>query len=906
MSQICQLHGVRWAWVVFVGASLQALGLAQLSAAEPTGQVKSAAIFDTYREADGRGYFALKLTPTARQPATPPHDVVVLFDTSASQIGAYRDKALSALHSLLAGLTADDRVALLAVDVQTIKLTQTFSPPGGATMTQALAALDRRVPLGSTDMAVALDAALAAWPAARDPGRERAVIYIGDGFSVASLVPMDMLERIAGQYADRRVACTSYGIGPRVNAELLGALANHTGGMLVPDIEGALGRQVGGYLAAVARGSVIWPTTTDLPAAIKTSYPKKMPPLRFDRDSVLIGTLDLQAASSTQPLAIEMKGELAGKQVTLNWKTTPGEPQDENAYLAKVVEWAALSQGVALPTAGSASLADMRRWVTFGAQQLAQLGERALAVGRADEAAQLAGEAERLDPVNAQADVVCAAASRARRPAAEDLRMKPAPAPFTTAANTDAPADGQLLDDIERQKRVVQGFLWAEVTDALNHANSVMSVDPEGTRDQLKLLLEKVQRTAEVSPEARTQMVDRIELGLRAASRIATVKTELDLRQQQATAAAEARDRINRDLLIDQQKVDQLMSRFDALMAEERYRDAEVVAGLAEEMQPSQPGLRTAELTARTTAHTAGILGAREMRHKGGFDMLLGVELSNIPTADDPPIIYPDPGVWQLLSERRKKYKAVDLTDPGPSEAKILEALDEPTDMDFTEQPLADVVDYLRQRHGIEIQLDKKALTDAGVGSEVPITRSLKGITLRSALKLVLGEIDLTYVLRNEVLMITSKTEAENMLSTPRLSAGRPGRADRSSAQHEWSRRRRHGRRLLGQPDGRQHGWHGRRHGRYGDGRHGNGHGWHGRRHGRDGWHGRRHGIFLNDSFGLLGEPTNHALDRDKPGTGRRVPVGSSFSLSITARRGQAPIVAEQNRHQMSRSAKAD
>jgi hypothetical protein len=75
------------------------------------------------------------------------------------------------------------------------------------------------------------------------------------------------------------------------------------------------------------------------------------------------------------------------------------------------------------------------------------------------------------------------------------------------------------------------------------------------------------------------------------------------------------------------------------------------------------------------------------------------------------------------------------------------------------------VVDYLKQRHGIEIQLDKKALSDAGIGSDVPITRSFKGITLRSALKLLLGELDLTYVLKNEVLMITSRTEAENMLS---------------------------------------------------------------------------------------------------------------------------------------------
>src|SRR5581483_3575519 len=117
-------------------------------------------------------------------------------------------------------------------------------------------------------------------------------------------------------------------------------------------------------------------------------------------------------------------------------------------------------------------------------------------------------------------------------------------------------------------------------------------------------------------------------------------------------------------------------------------------------------------------------------------------------------------------TERRKKYKAVDLTQHGPNETKIPASLDERTELDFADQPLSDVIEYLQQRHEINIQLDNKALSDAGVGSDTPITRSIKNITLRSALKLLLSELDLTYVIRNEVLMITSKTEAENMLST--------------------------------------------------------------------------------------------------------------------------------------------
>jgi hypothetical protein len=103
---------------------------------------------------------------------------------------------------------------------------------------------------------------------------------------------------------------------------------------------------------------------------------------------------------------------------------------------------------------------------------------------------------------------------------------------------------------------------------------------------------------------------------------------------------------------------------------------------------------------------------------------------------------------------------------PRHVEARINAALDEPCELDFAEQPLSDVMDKLGEAHHVRIHLDSKALTDAGVGSDTPITRSITGVSLRTALKLLLSELDLTYLIRHEVLMITSKTEAENMLTT--------------------------------------------------------------------------------------------------------------------------------------------
>jgi hypothetical protein len=328
------------------------------------------------------------------------------------------------------------------------------------------------------------------------------------------------------------------------------------------------------------------------------------------------------------------------------------------------------------------------------------------------------------------------------------------------------PADGQLIDETDRRNRVSVGFFRAEVRNVLNHARDLMGANPEQAEATLKLLLDKVRGASEMTPDARAQLVAQIETALHSAHRQAQANAERQLRTQQAAAEREARDRIERELSLNEQKVDQVMARYNALMLEERYRDAEALAGVAEELTPGRAGLRGAELTARMTGYVADMNAVRDMRYKGIVDAAYQVELSHVPAADEPPIRYPEPEVWQLLTERRKKYKAVDLTQHGPNETKILAELDEQTELDFAEQPLTDVVDYLKQRHGIEIQLDQKALSDTGLGSDLPVTRAIKGITLRSALKLLLSELDLTYVIRNEVLLITSRTEAENMLST--------------------------------------------------------------------------------------------------------------------------------------------
>ncbi len=104
---------------------------------------------------------------------------------------------------------------------------------------------------------------------------------------------------------------------------------------------------------------------------------------------------------------------------------------------------------------------------------------------------------------------------------------------------------------------------------------------------------------------------------------------------------------------------------------------------------------------------------------------------------------------------------------PSAAEKKIEEALMSPTQMDFVETPLQDVVDYLKDLHQIEIQVDRKALDDVGLDpSTLPMRKNLKGISLRSALRLTLRDHELTYLIRDEVLLITTPKDAASRLTT--------------------------------------------------------------------------------------------------------------------------------------------
>lgn len=84
--------------------------------------------------------------------------------------------------------------------------------------------------------------------------------------------------------------------------------------------------------------------------------------------------------------------------------------------------------------------------------------------------------------------------------------------------------------------------------------------------------------------------------------------------------------------------------------------------------------------------------------------------------------------------------------------------------MEFTETPLEEVVNLLRDEYKVEIQMDDAAFDDLGIDSNEPVTCSLRNMRLNGALDLLLKKLDLTYVIEDGVLVITTNEEAETKL----------------------------------------------------------------------------------------------------------------------------------------------
>ena len=86
-------------------------------------------------------------------------------------------------------------------------------------------------------------------------------------------------------------------------------------------------------------------------------------------------------------------------------------------------------------------------------------------------------------------------------------------------------------------------------------------------------------------------------------------------------------------------------------------------------------------------------------------------------------------------------------------------------DIHFVDAELRAVVAWLSTQYNVPIFINTRELDDVGIGLDVPITLPrLQKLSLRSALRLVLQQLDLVFIVRDEGIVVTTPEDAEAKL----------------------------------------------------------------------------------------------------------------------------------------------
>jgi general secretion pathway protein D len=117
-------------------------------------------------------------------------------------------------------------------------------------------------------------------------------------------------------------------------------------------------------------------------------------------------------------------------------------------------------------------------------------------------------------------------------------------------------------------------------------------------------------------------------------------------------------------------------------------------------------------------------------------------------------------------ANKRSADPVIKLAKPPGPEATLEERLEAKGTFHVEELPLKEFVVALEGALDTSVVLATKKLEEAAINVETPVTYTLKNVRMKTALRLILGELGLTYVFHDNVLMITTPEDAGVQLVT--------------------------------------------------------------------------------------------------------------------------------------------
>ena len=246
------------------------------------------------------------------------------------------------------------------------------------------------------------------------------------------------------------------------------------------------------------------------------------------------------------------------------------------------------------------------------------------------------------------------------------------------------------------------------------------------------------------------------------------LKAQKDFLDQDGTAKNNKKNVIGQKMLAEDnrnKKVAEQMKLFNQSFKEGKYLEAESYAMRAQELDPDNAMAAAAINMAKTQRALVAVKNGKGDRESMVLTALNDAEKVGPSLNSERPL---DVGNDRKdLRDKRQPLTALSSPVRKSSAEKEIEGrLNQSVNLNFNNLPLKDVLEDIRAMYQINIVPDMAALEQEGISLERPVTLKLEQISLKSALNLMLRNVHLTWVVKDEVLQITTESQARGKMST--------------------------------------------------------------------------------------------------------------------------------------------
>jgi hypothetical protein len=321
------------------------------------------------------------------------------------------------------------------------------------------------------------------------------------------------------------------------------------------------------------------------------------------------------------------------------------------------------------------------------------------------------------------------------------------------AAGMVFPQSDPTLDEVRRREQIAAQALEQEIQTAIAAADKLKG-EPAKAKETLHAALERLKKDTTMDSIRNAKLQNTLN------ERIKSADEAIERAKKPAAGEKVPPTTSNRE-----QSVQAELEAIKALERAGNTAEAQRRADRLADQHPNNPAIDNVNSRLRNSDAVNENRQINRDKNAGATSFKRGLDKSATPIDGD--VSYAKD--FLAKSEKRKAAAAARVNPLTQREKEILEILEQVTaaPVNLKDAPLDEVIKMLQKDLGLPLIVNKMALEDIKVGYDSTITLALpKGISNRSLLKSILGELGLAYVIKNETIEVTSQAKAQTEMVT--------------------------------------------------------------------------------------------------------------------------------------------